>query len=80
MGETISLLLATIAEVVFPVLIIIGYKTRIATVPVILTMLIAAFVHHGNDPMSVKEKPLLFLLGFITVAIAGAGKFSIDKK
>ncbi|HZW76909.1 MAG TPA: DoxX family protein [Flavobacteriaceae bacterium] len=80
MGEAISLILATLAEVVLPILIIIGYKTRIAAIPIVLVMIVAAFVYHANDPISVKEKPLIFLFGFLTIAIAGAGKFSIDKK
>lgn len=80
MGATLSLVLATIIEVVLPILIIIGYKTRIASIPIILTMLVAAFVYHANDPIGVKEKSLLFMCGFITIALAGAGKYSIDKK
>lgn len=80
MGVVISLILAIIAETVFPFLVIIGYKTRLATIPIIITMLVAAFVYHAQDPMSVKEKPLLFLFGFIAVAFLGAGKYSIDKK
>lgn len=80
MGEILSLVLATIIEIVLPVLIIIGYKTRIASIPIILTMLVAAFVYHANDPIGVKEKSLLFMCGFITIALAGAGKYSIDKK
>lgn len=80
MGATLSLVLATIIEVVLPILIIIGYKTRIASIPIILTMLVAALVYHANDPIGVKEKSLLFMCGFITIALAGAGKYSIDKK
>lgn len=80
MGETVSLVLATIAEVVFPILIIIGFKTRLATIPLIITMVVAAFVYHGADPISVQEKPLLFLCGFITILLAGAGKYSVDRK
>lgn len=80
MGATLSLVLATIIEVVLPILIIIGYKTRIASIPIILTMLVAAFVYHANDPIGVKEKSLLFMCGFITIALTGAGKYSIDKK
>lgn len=80
MGETVSLVLATLAEVVLPILIILGYKTRLASVPLIITMAVAAFVFHGADPISVQEKPLLFLCGFLTILLAGAGKYSIDKK
>lgn len=80
LGGTPTLIFAIIGEVIAPIFIIIGLKTRIATLPTILTMLTAIFVVHANDPLSVKEKPLLYLIGFITVAIAGAGKYSVDKK
>lgn len=80
MGVIISLLLAAIAETIFPLLIIIGFQTRLASIPVIITMIVAAFVHHASDPLATKEKPLLFLFGFITIALIGAGKYSIDKK
>lgn len=79
-GGLISSILAVIAEFICPVLIIIGLKTRMATIPVIITMAIAAFMIHGADPIGTKEKALLYLVGFITIGLMGAGKISIDKK
>ena len=40
-GATPSLFLAVIGEFVCPILIIVGFKTRWATVPTIITMLVA---------------------------------------
>lgn len=80
LGALPTLILAVLGELIFPILIIIGFKTRFATIPVILTMAGAAFMYHANDPFSVKEKALLFLIGFIAIALLGAGKYSIDKK
>ncbi|AXT20481.1 DoxX family membrane protein [Flavobacteriaceae bacterium AU392] len=80
LGATITLILAIIGEVVGPALIIIGYKTKLATIPVILTMAVAAFVYHASDPIGTKEKALLYLIIFITIFFAGPGKYSIDKK
>lgn len=77
-GETVSLILALIGEVIAPILILIGFKTKLATVPVIITMAVAAFVVHANDPIGVKEKALLYLVAFIVVFLAGAGKYSVD--
>ena len=74
-GNSVSLVLAIIAEVVAPILIIIGFKTRLATLPVIGTMLVAAFVVHAQDSFATKEKALLFLVGFIVIALVGAGKY-----
>jgi putative oxidoreductase len=80
LGGLITSILVLIAEVVAPVLIIIGLKTRMATIPVIATMAVAFFMIHGNDPFATKEKALLYLVGFLAIALMGAGKMSMDKK
>lgn len=80
LGPTISLILALIAEVIAPIFIILGFQTRIAAIPVAITMAVAAFMIHANDAFSVKEKALLFLICFIAIFLAGPGKYSIDKK
>ena len=79
-GAPASLILAVICEVFFPILIILGYKTRLASIPVIITMLIAAFVFHANDAFNIKEIALLYLSGFVVVALLGPGKYSLDRK
>lgn len=79
-GAPASLVLAALCEVLFPILIIIGFKTRLASIPVIVTMLIAVFVHHTNDALGIKEKAILYSIGFITIALLGAGRYSVDKK
>lgn len=78
MGPEISLILAVGAEFFASIAIIIGFKTRLATIPIIFTMGIAAFVVHGSDPFSVKEFALLYMVAFIGIAIMGSGKYSID--
>lgn len=77
-GEITSLILVLIGEVVAPILILIGFKTKLATIPSIITMLVAAFVIHALDPFGVKEKALLFLVGFLVILLMGPGKYSID--
>lgn len=79
-GETTSLILALIGEVVAPVLVLIGFKTKWATIPVIITMAVAAFVVHASDPIGVKEKALLYLIGFAAIFLTGPGKYSMDGK
>jgi putative oxidoreductase len=80
LGETTSLILTVIGEAICPMLIIIGFKTRWAAIPTVITMLVAAFVVHASDPINVKEKALLFLIAFLVIALLGAGKYSVDKK
>ncbi|GGG43564.1 DoxX family protein [Bizionia arctica] len=79
-GPTLSLILALIGEVVAPVLIIIGFKTKLAAIPVMITMFVAAFVVHLNDDFGTKEKALLYLVGFLVIFLAGPGKFALDNK
>ena len=79
-GHLTSLILALIGEVVAPILIIIGFKTKIATLPSIITMAVAALVIHGADPLATKEMALLYLFAFLVIFLAGPGKFSVDRK
>lgn len=79
-GETPSLVLTTIAEFVFPILVIIGFKTRLSTIPVALTMAVAFFVFHASDSFSgSKELSLVYLIGFAAIGLVGPGKYSIDQ-
>lgn len=80
LGPTISLILAVIGEFVAPLLIIVGYKTKLAAIPSLITMLVAAFIVHASDPFGRKEKALIFAICFLVIAFTGAGKYSIDKK
>ncbi|TVZ14054.1 DoxX family protein [Maribacter sp. MAR_2009_72] len=79
-GAAPSLFLAVIGEFICPLLIIIGFKTRLSAIPAAITMAVAAFIAHGADPFGTKEKALLYLVAFITLALVGPGKYSIDKK
>ncbi len=78
LGPEISLVLAIFAEVICAGLIIIGFKTRLATIPLMLTMLTAAFYAHWNDPFGKKELPLLFCLVFLAILVMGPGKYALD--
>ncbi|MFY0714221.1 DoxX family protein [Seonamhaeicola sp. NFXS20] len=78
-GETPSLILTLLGEVIAPILVIIGYKTKMASIPVIITMLVAAFVVHLNDPIGTKEKALLYLMCYLILFLTGPGKYAIDK-
>lgn len=79
-GPEASLVLTVFAEVVCAIAIILGFKTRWAAIPLIITMLVAAFIVHGTDPIGKKEHALLFAVGYIAIGMLGAGKHSIDKK
>lgn len=78
LGPVVSLSLAVFAEFFCAILILIGFKTRLATIPLMITMLTAVFVAHAADPFGRKELPLLFFIMFLSILIFGTGKYSID--
>lgn len=79
-GEVPTLFLAIIAELICPILIIIGLRTRLAAILPALTMATAAFVIHIDDPWSKMEFSLLYLTGFLSIILIGPGKWSLDGK
>lgn len=77
-GETASLALAVFAEVFCSILLILGLATRLAAIPLLITMLVAAFIVHANDGFGRQELPLLYGVIYLTIAFARAGNISID--
>ena len=78
-GPKLSLILTVIAEFIAPILIILGWKTRIASLFPTITMIVAFFIVHDGDPFSRKEKAFVYLIAFLTLYFTGPGKYSLDK-
>lgn len=79
LGMTTSFILATFAEFLCSILVILGLATRLAVIPLIITMATAVIFAHANDPWGVKEKPLLFLVCFALLLVFGSGRYSVDR-
>jgi len=80
LGSFLSLILIAFAEFLAPIFILIGFKTRWFSIFPVIGMAVAAFISHWEDPFPRKEKALLFMFGFLVIAMIGPGKYSIDKK
>lgn len=78
LGMGITLALVVFAEFICSVLIILGLGTRLAAIPLIITMFTAAFVIHAADPFQRKEMAILYLIMYVVIAITGPGKHSLD--
>jgi len=78
LGSEVSLTLAVFAEVFCSLAVIIGLGTRVAAIPLLTTMLVAALVVHTNDPFAKQELPLLFATIFVLLILAGPGRISVD--
>ena len=79
LGPEISLVLVIFAEVACSLLVMVGFKTRLATIPLLITMLVAAFYIHGADPFGEKELPLLFFTLFVSLLVSGPGNYTINR-
>lgn len=78
LGMYFSLVLAVFAEFFCSILVGLGIGTRLAAIPLIITMSVAAFIAHGSDPFGRKELALLYLVVFVFLLFTGSGKFSVD--
>ena len=75
---------AIIVEILFPLLVIIGYKTKSSALILALFSLLLALVFHTDfsNQMQLMSflKNLALSGGFLIVFINGAGKLSIDQR
>jgi putative oxidoreductase len=77
-GSDITLLLASIGELIAPIFIIIGYKTRFFTALPLFMMFIVVFDVKSGEPFESYQTALLYLISLSIIIIAGPGKYSID--
>ncbi len=78
MGPELSLVLVIFAEGICSLLVVMGLFTRLACIPLIITMSVAFFWAHAADPFRVKELPFLFGLSFVAILIMGSGRYSLQ--
>jgi len=79
LGGTAELSLAIFAEFFCAVLLILGIGTRLAAIPLMITMLVALTIYHAPDPWAKKELAALYLSAFTVILICGGGGFSLDR-
>lgn len=78
-GPEFSLGLAVFSEFFCSMAIIIGLKTRWFSIPLLITMLVAVFIVHADDPWSKQEFGLLYAIPYLSLIFLGSGRFSIDQ-
>jgi putative oxidoreductase len=78
LGPEVSLVLVVFAEFFCAILVIIGLGTRLATLPLIIAMSVAAFVANANAAFAKKELALIYLVSFVILLLTGPGKISFD--
>ena len=75
---------AIIVEIIFPLLVIIGYKTKLSAIILSLFSMLLAVIFHADfsDQMQLMSffKNFAIAGGFLIIFIRGAGKYSIDQR
>ena len=78
----INAILASTAEFVGGILLIIGLFTRLASLPLAFVMIVALLTAHIGEIKSVSDlfsqTPWIYLLVLLAIAAFGAGKWSVD--
>jgi len=73
---------AATTEVVGAVLLLLGFATRIISIPLMVIMLVAIFTVHGANGFEAGnngfEIPLYYLIMLFTLTIYGSGRFSLE--
>ena len=77
-GPVVSKGLTVFAELFCTVFVVIGLFTRFALIPLIICMAVIVFIVHSGDPLDDKESALVYLLMYLSLLIAGPGKYSLD--
>jgi len=76
-----------IGEIIAPVLLIIGYRTRLAALIFAVNMLVAVLLAHSNDIFTLSksggwaiELIGLYFFGALTLGLTGGGRFSLSAR
>ncbi|KUY30371.1 DoxX family protein [Elizabethkingia ursingii] len=77
--DAFNSLFADAANLVFPVFVIFGFMTRLATLPILAVTLTGYFVLHFHDAPLVKDTPYIYSLCYLIILFFGAGKYSLDQ-
>jgi putative oxidoreductase len=78
-GNEISLGLVVFAEFFCALMVALGFMTRFATVPLIIAMVVVAFVINIKKPFDERELSMLYLSAYLAILVFGAGSYSLDK-
>jgi putative oxidoreductase len=69
---------ATFSDTVVPILVVLGFGTRIFLLPSIGVTAIGYFVVHRKDSVEVRDVPYMYTLAMLFLWVIGAGTYSID--
>lgn len=79
-GSELSYLMATGAEFVCTLMVVFGLLTRLATIPILILFGVIFCVVMADKPFAGKEFIVMYFMAYLTIFLAGPGKYSVDHK
>lgn len=79
LGVKTSYNLVIFAEFFCGILVTIGLLTRLAVIPILITMIVVFFIALKDKGFNDKQLAFLFLILSFVIFVLGSGKFSIDR-
>lgn len=77
---TTSAVISVYAQFICGLLILAGFKTRIASAIIALNFIVALIMVHRSDSIEGMTPALAMLVGALTLFFTGPGKYSVEKK
>lgn len=75
-----------LGELLAPILLIIGFRTKLSALVYAFTMLAAIFIAHTADIFTINqyggwaiELPFIYMMGAVALMFTGGGKYAISK-
>ena len=78
LGPVRSFWLVVFSEVLCSGLVMLGFLTRLSSVPLVIFFAVAGFIHHAHDPWAKRELAFIYGVPFLALLFLGGGRFSLD--
>lgn len=78
LGAHLTLILAIFAEVLCPLLIVVGVLVRLACLPILFVLLVAMLIVHPQWSVAEGQFGWLLLILFTSIFIAGRGRLALN--
>jgi putative oxidoreductase len=78
MGSSLSLALVIFAEFFCSIFLILGLFTRLAAIPLIITMGVALWKAHHSDVFGDGQLAALYGVSYVVLLLVGPGRVSVD--
>jgi putative oxidoreductase len=78
LGVKMSYNLVIFSEFFCGILVAIGLFTRLALIPILITMIVVIFIALKDKGFNDKQLPFLYLILTLVIFVLGSGKYSAD--